>query len=114
MQPNLIAWLSPYAGSTGAIWPHPASMFHHALRPVRKDAGLAKWPMRCDIALQAITWRSTRMQPPLALDMEHATTDMIFSNYRELVLPAERYFRIFPPRLKTLCRSRGHHRVAEV
>jgi integrase len=100
MEPNLIAWLSPFAGHTGPIFAQSTHVLANHLHPIRIAAGLAKWPKN-GLRHSFASYHLAKYQDAarLALDMGHSTTKMIFSNYREIVTPeeAERYWRILPP-----------------
>jgi integrase len=100
MEPNLIAWLSPFAGRTGALWPRSVGMLHHLMKPVRMATGRSRWPANC-LRHTFASHHFAKYQDAarLALDLGHHTTKMVFSNYQKLVRPdeAERYFSIFPP-----------------
>ena len=100
MEPNLIAWLSPFADRTGPIFAQSTHVLSNRMEPIRKAAGLTKWPkngLRHSFASYHLAKYQDAAQ--LALDMGHTTTKMIFSNYREIVTPeeADRYWQIFPP-----------------
>jgi integrase len=41
---NLRAWLAPYAGHTGPIWPKAEFALYRATQKARTNASLAKWP----------------------------------------------------------------------
>jgi len=100
MEPNLIAWLSPFAGCTGPIFAASTHVLFNRLDPIRKAAGLKKWPKN-GLRHSFASYHLAKYQDAarLALDMGHSTTKMIFSNYREIVTPeeAERYWQILPP-----------------
>ncbi len=100
MSENLQAWLQPYAGHTGRLWPKDPDTFHHAVKRVRIASGLGPWPnngLRHSFASYHLAKHQDA--PRLALDMGHVSPALIFSNYREIVTPeeAERYWKIFPP-----------------
>jgi integrase len=100
MEPNLQAWLSPFASCTGPIFAQSTHVLFNRLDPIRKSAGLTKWPKN-GLRHSFASYHLAKYQDAakLALDMGHSTTKMIFSNYREIVTPeeAERYWQIFPP-----------------
>jgi len=96
MQPNLRAWLGPYTGMTGAVVPVNA---RKKLWLVRKAAGLARWPkngLRHSFASYRLA--AIHDAPRVAAELGHTSPQMLYSTYRELVLPeeAERYWRIAP------------------
>ena len=96
MQPNLRDWLRPYAGMTGAIVPVNA---RKKLDAIRKDAGLALWPqngLRHSFASYRLA--ATHDAPRVAAELGHTTPTMLYSTYRELVMPeeAQRYWQIVP------------------
>jgi integrase len=96
MQPNLRDWLRPYAGMTGAVVPVNA---RKKLDAIRKDAGLTRWPkngLRHSFASYRLA--ATHNAPRIASELGHTSPQMLYSTYRELVLPdeAERYWKIAP------------------
>src|SRR5262245_33939608 len=96
MQPNLAAWLSPYAGMKGRLAPVGA---RKKLDRVRKAAGLARWPnngLRHSFASYRLA--AVHDAPRVAGELGHTSPQMLYSTYRELVLPeeAERYWKIAP------------------
>jgi integrase len=96
MQPNLRDWLRPYAGMTGAVVPVNA---RKKLDAIRKDAGLTRWPkngLRHSFASYRLA--ATHDAPRVASELGHTSPQMLYSTYRELVLPeeAERYWKIAP------------------
>jgi len=96
MQPNLRDWLRPYAGTTGAVVPVNA---RKKLDAIRKNAGLARWPkngLRHSFASYRLA--AIHDAPRVAAELGHSTPHMLYSTYRELVLPeeAERYWSIGP------------------
>jgi integrase len=100
MEPNLNAWLSPFASRAGALWPKSVGMLHHETRPMRLATGRSRWPHNC-LRHSFASYHFAKYQdaPRLAQVLGHSTTRMITENYRDLVHPndAERYFNIFPP-----------------
>jgi hypothetical protein len=100
MAPNLRAWLSPYAGHTGRLWPQQLDHYHYVVMQIWKAIGLAKWPnngLRHSFASYHLAKHQDALR--LALDMGHVNAHIIFSHYREIVTPeeAEFYWQIFPP-----------------
>ena len=96
MQPNLREWLRPYAGMTGAVVPVNA---RKKLDGIRKAAGLTRWPkngLRHSFASYRLA--ATHDAPRVASELGHTSPYMLYSTYRELVLPeeAQRYWQIFP------------------
>ncbi len=96
IQPNLAAWLRPYVEMTGAVVPFAA---RGKLERVRKSAGLTRWPkngLRHSFASYRLA--ATNDAPRVAAELGHATPQLLYSAYRELVLPeeAERYWQIAP------------------
>src|SRR4026208_1967282 len=96
IQPNLREWLRPYAELTGSVVPvNPRKK----LARVRKAAGLARWPqngLRHSFASYRLA--ATHDAPRVASELGHTSPQMLYSTYRELVLPedAERYWRLEP------------------
>jgi integrase len=103
IQPNLAAWLRPYAGLTGAVVPGADGKRRDAARGrllrLRKTAGLTKWPKNglrhsfCSYRLAA-----TNNAALVASELGHSTSQLVYQHYRELVTPeqAERYWKIEP------------------
>jgi integrase len=100
MEPNLRAWLAPFADRTGPMFAASTHVLSNRLDPIKEAAGLTKWPKN-GLRHSFASYHLAKYQDAarLALDMGHSTTKMIFSNYREIVTPeeAERYWQIFPP-----------------
>jgi integrase len=96
IQPNLALWLQPYSGMTGAVVPAGA---RRKLTRVRGASKLARWPnngLRHSFASYRLA--AIHDAPRVASELGHASLQMLFSVYRELVLPeeAERYWNIAP------------------
>jgi integrase len=97
IQPNLAAWLRSYAGMKGPLVPIGA---RKKLDRVRKAAGLARWPkngLRHSFASYRLA--AIHDAPRVAAELGHTGPQMLYSTYRELVLPeeAERYWKLTPP-----------------
>jgi integrase len=98
IQPNLRDWLTPYSELTGAVVPVNA---RKKLDLVRKTAGLTHWPqngLRHSYASYRLA--ATHDAPRVASELGHTSPKMLYSTYRELVLPeeAERYWKVIPHR----------------
>jgi integrase len=96
IQPNLASWLRPYDGMTGQLVPVNA---RNKLDVIRKAAGLTRWPkdgLRHSFASYRLA--VTHDAPRVAAELGHTSPQMLYSTYRELVLPdeAERYWKIAP------------------
>jgi integrase len=96
IQPNLAAWLRPYAPMKGHILPKGA---RGKLDRVREAAGLLKWPnngLRHSFASYRLA--AIHDAPRVAAELGHTSPQMLYSTYREVVLPeeAERYWEIKP------------------
>jgi integrase len=96
MQPNLREWLRPYVEMTGAVGPVNS---RKKLALVRKSARLARWPnngLRHSYASYRLA--AIHDAPRVAGELGHTSPQMLYSTYRELVLPedAERYWKIVP------------------
>jgi integrase len=81
---------------TGAVVPVNA---RKKLDAIRKDAGLTRWPkngLRHSFASYRLA--ATHDAPRVASELGHTSPQMLYSTYRELVLPeeAERYWKIAP------------------
>jgi integrase len=97
MQPNLTAWLRPYSGMTGPVV--PVAWARGKLGRVRKAAGLTRWPkngLRHSFASYRLA--AINDAPRVAAELGHTTPQLLYSTYRELVLPEEarRYWLISP------------------
>jgi integrase len=96
MQPNLAAWLRPYSSLAGHVVPDAA---RGKLERVRKGSGLSRWPnngLRHSFASYRLA--AIHDAPRVAAELGHTSPQMLYSTYRELVLPeeAERYWKITP------------------
>jgi integrase len=96
IRPNLAAWLRPYRNTVGPVVPPNA---RNKLDVIRKEAGLTRWPkngLRHSFASYRLA--STHDAPRVASELGHTSPQMLYSTYRELVLPeeAERYWSIIP------------------
>jgi len=96
IQPNLREWLRPCAGMTGAVVPANA---RKKLERVRTAAKISQWPVN-GLRHSYASYRLAAIHdaPRVASELGHTTPQMLYSTYRELVLPveAERYWRIAP------------------
>jgi len=96
IQPNLSAWLRPYAAMKGSVVPEGA---RGKLDRVRKAAGLASWRQN-GLRHSYASYRLAAMHdaPRVAGELGHTSPQMLYSTYREVVLPeeAERYWKIAP------------------
>jgi integrase len=94
--PNLAAWLRPYAGMKGHVVPVGA---RSKLARVREAARLARWPQN-GLRHSFASYRLAAVHdgPRVAAELGHTSPQMLYSTYRELVLPteAERYWNIMP------------------
>jgi integrase len=96
MQPNLAAWLRPYSGKAGRVVPDG---YRGKIERVRKAAGLTGWPnngLRHSFASYRLA--AIHDAPRVASELGHTSPQMLYSTYREIVLPteAERYWQIAP------------------
>ncbi len=98
IQPNLAAWLKVFSAMTGAVLPRG---YRSSIEQARKAAGLTKWPNN-GLRHSFASYRLAACQdaPRVASELGHTSPQMLYSNYRELVLPeeAERYWNIVPAR----------------
>jgi integrase len=96
IQPNLAGWLRPYAGRSGRVVPAGA---RRKLDRVREEAGLARWPQN-GLRHSFASYRLAAIHdaPRVSGELGHTSLQMLYSTYRELVLPeeAERYWKIAP------------------
>jgi integrase len=96
IQPNLAEWLRPYSGLAGLIVPEGA---RRKLGSVRKAACLARWPKNgLRHSFSSYRLAAIHDAPRVASELGHTTPQMLYSTYRELVLPeeAQRYWKIEP------------------
>jgi integrase len=96
IQPNLAVWLRPYSGMTGRLLP---TGYRGSLDRVRKAASLARWPqngLRHSFASYRLA--ACHDAPRVAAELGHTSPQMLYSTYREIVLPseAERYWKLVP------------------
>jgi integrase len=96
IQSNLAAWLLPYSGMTAPVVPDG---YRGKLERVRKAARLTDWPnngLRHSFASYRLA--AIGDAPRVAHELGHTSPQMLYSTYRELVLPeeAERYWKIEP------------------
>jgi integrase len=96
IQSNLAQWLAPYSKMSGAVVPVNA---RKKLDTVRSAAGLQHWSnngLRHSFASYRLA--ATSNAAMVSTELGHSTTQMLYSTYRELVLPeeAERYWKIVP------------------
>ena len=104
MPENLKEWLLPYIDRSGKLWPLSHMEFYRDLETARANAGIGKWPsnaLRHSYASYHLAFHQNAAA--LALQMDHTSQAMIFSNFRELVpkQDAERYWRIRPAQAAT-------------
>jgi integrase len=96
VQPNLASWLRPYSEMTGLVVPIGA---RRMLKLVRQTAGLTRWPQN-GLRSSFASYRpaATNNAALVASELGHASAQMLFAHYRELVHPseAERYWKIVP------------------
>jgi integrase len=97
IQPNLAAWLRPYSGMAGPVV--PVAWARGKLVRVRKAAGLTYW-RKNGLRHSFASYRLAAIHdaPRVAAELGHTGPQMLYSTYRELVLPedAERYWKIAP------------------
>jgi len=96
IQPNLAEWLASHSPMIGPVVPANA---RKKLDGVRKAAGLHRWSkngLRHSFASYRLA--ATNDAASVAAELGHSTSQMLYSTYRELVLPeeAERYWKIMP------------------
>jgi integrase len=96
IQPNLAEWLRPYAAMKNSVVPEGA---RGKLDRVCKAAGLSRWPnngLRHSFASYRLA--ACYDAPRVAGELGHTSPQMLYSTYRELVLPeeAQRYWKLIP------------------
>lgn len=96
---NALEWLRPYVGRAGPVWPRSAHSFIPK-RVIEAKAAGVRWRSNV-LRHSAISYRValTGDVPRVALESGNSPA-MVFSNYRELVKPADahRWFAIRPAR----------------
>jgi integrase len=96
IQPNLMDWLRPYSGKTGAVVPEG---WRGKIDRVCEAAGLTHWPMN-GLRHSFASYRLAAIHdaPRVASELGHTSPQMLYSTYREVVMPeeAERYWKIAP------------------
>jgi integrase len=96
LQRNLAAWLAPYGAMEGPIVPKGA---RRKCERVRKAAKLMRWPNNgARHSFASYRLAAIHDAPRVAAELGHTSPQMLYSTYRELVLPeeAERYWNIEP------------------
>jgi integrase len=96
IQPNLAEWLRSYAAMKDSVVPEGA---RGKLDRVCKAAGLSRWPnngLRHSYASYRLA--AIHDAPRVASELGHTSPQMLYSTYREIVLPeeAERYWKLVP------------------
>jgi integrase len=96
IQPNLAELLAPYSAMSGAVVPVNS---RKKLDAVRKASRLQRWSkngLRHSFASYRLA--ATNEAATVAAELGHSTSQMLYSTYREVVLPeeAERYWKIAP------------------
>ena len=98
IQPNLAAWLRPYAGMKGPVAPEGS---REKIDSAFEAAKIARWPVN-GLRHSYASYRLAAIHdaPRVASELGHTTPQLLYSTYRELVLPeeAERYWQIGPQR----------------
>jgi integrase len=96
IQPNLAAWLRPYAAMKGHVAPEGS---REKIDSAFEAAKIAHWPVN-GLRHSYASYRLAAIHdaPRVAAELGHTSPQMLYSTYRELVLPeeAERYWKIEP------------------
>jgi integrase len=96
IQPNLAAWLRPYAAMKGGVAPEGS---REKIDRACEAAKLVDWPVN-GLRRSYASYRLAAINdaPRVATELGHTSPQMLYSTYRELVLPeeAERYWKIEP------------------
>jgi len=96
IQPNLAAWLRAFSAMKGPLLP---TGYRGSIERARKAAGLTNWPIN-GLRHSFASYRLAACHDPprVASELGHTSPQMLYSTYRELVLPvdAERYWAIAP------------------
>ena len=96
IQPNLAAWITPYAKKNGSVAP---STFRVRMDEAKTAAKISEWPqnaLRHSFASYHLAKFGNAAE--LALELGHTNAQLIFAHYRQLVEPTEaaRYWQIMP------------------
>jgi integrase len=103
MRPNLKAWLAPYKGRTGPLFPAGFGL-RNAIKTDRKAAGIKNWPTNAlRHSFASYTLAHEKDAARLALELGHSDQSLIFQHYRELVRPKEaaNYWNLYPEHAST-------------
>jgi integrase len=96
IQPNLAAWLYPYAAMKGPVAPEGS---REKIDSAFEAAKIVRWPVN-GLRHSYASYRLAAIHdaPRVASELGHTTPQLLYSSYRELVLPseAERYWNIMP------------------
>lgn len=107
IQPNLAAWLSPFAALSGAVAPNNS---RKKIDRVCHEVRLTRWPLNgLRHSFASYRLAATNDAAAVASELGHTSTKMLYANYRELVLPeeAERYWRIVPRHQSNIVQMTG-------
>jgi integrase len=98
MPQNLVAWLTPYKGRTGKIWTGTHMTFHHSVAALCRATGVTRRQNGLRHSYASYFLKRYENENLLKLNLGHAGSDLIFSNYRALTTKedAERYWQIRP------------------
>jgi integrase len=101
MEPNLVKWLSRFAGAGGEMKGKltPSTNLRSRLREVRTDAGIEKWTQDVMRHSYASYWLAEHGDiNRLTLNMGHESSDMLWRHYHKASKrkDAERYWQITP------------------
>ncbi|RBP42425.1 site-specific recombinase XerD [Roseimicrobium gellanilyticum] len=116
MSDNLAAWLAPYEGRTGSVWPDQKERGRRLLDEAKRAAGFGTPGTETDeekgkgVAL--MPWRHNALRHSFAsyhlakhndaakvsLEMGHTNSVLVFRHYRQLVRPADaaKYWEVMP------------------
>jgi integrase len=96
IQPNLSAWLRPYAAMKGSVAPEGS---REKIDRACEAAKLVHWPLN-GLRHSYASYRLAAIHdaPRVASELGHTSPQMLYSTYRELVLPeeAERFWKLVP------------------
>lgn len=98
IQPNLSAWLTPYAKRTGLLWQGTDKILRAARADCTKAAGVA-WKDN-GLRHSYASYRLAQIQNAAQVALELGNSaDVVFKHYRELVRPAaaQLWFAVAPP-----------------
>lgn len=98
IQPNLLAWLTPFRGTTGKIWPFGRHYYYEVMPAIRRKAGVEG--IRDGFRHTFASHHLAKFADPgrTTGDLGHRTTAMLWEHYRSAVPKSAgvAFFEIYP------------------